>query len=379
MHADPFINAKIGRNDPCWCGSGEKYKRCHLGREQLTPANPWQTAKEIQKARSLRMCLHPEATTSQCGTEIVRAHSVQESVLRMIATDGHVYAWNHHAAAMLKNNGSTSLARVGVNQASTFTGMCGPHDDEAFAPVEKRVFSATPEQCFLLAYRAICREVFVRRARPAVADVIRTLDRGRTLRAQLEIQAVASAFAHGSQLGSDDLDWHKIQYDKALTERNFGELKYLVIWLKDVPDVMCSGLTYPEFDFDGNELQRLDSPQRLDLLTFSSIGGGNRGALVFSWLGNSNTACLRLVDSLLRMPQALIPHAFVRFVFGFCENVFIAPRWWESLSQEDREGLRQRMQTEASFDQAPSPTSLADDRRRVVNWQIESIVRGFDA
>jgi len=21
---------KIGRNDPCWCGSGTKYKRCHL-------------------------------------------------------------------------------------------------------------------------------------------------------------------------------------------------------------------------------------------------------------------------------------------------------------------------------------------------------------
>jgi uncharacterized protein YecA (UPF0149 family) len=20
---------KIGRNDPCWCGSGRKYKRCH--------------------------------------------------------------------------------------------------------------------------------------------------------------------------------------------------------------------------------------------------------------------------------------------------------------------------------------------------------------
>ena len=24
---------KIGRNDPCWCGSGKKYKKCHLGRD----------------------------------------------------------------------------------------------------------------------------------------------------------------------------------------------------------------------------------------------------------------------------------------------------------------------------------------------------------
>ncbi len=26
----------VGRNDPCWCGSGKKYKKCHLGEE--TPA-----------------------------------------------------------------------------------------------------------------------------------------------------------------------------------------------------------------------------------------------------------------------------------------------------------------------------------------------------
>ena len=25
---------KIGRNDPCPCGSGKKFKKCHLGREE---------------------------------------------------------------------------------------------------------------------------------------------------------------------------------------------------------------------------------------------------------------------------------------------------------------------------------------------------------
>lgn len=25
--------AKIGRNDPCHCGSGRKYKHCHMGQE----------------------------------------------------------------------------------------------------------------------------------------------------------------------------------------------------------------------------------------------------------------------------------------------------------------------------------------------------------
>ncbi|MEX1367894.1 MAG: SEC-C metal-binding domain-containing protein [Nannocystaceae bacterium] len=27
----PFVKtARPGRNDPCWCGSGTKYKKCHL-------------------------------------------------------------------------------------------------------------------------------------------------------------------------------------------------------------------------------------------------------------------------------------------------------------------------------------------------------------
>ncbi|MBI3925367.1 MAG: SEC-C domain-containing protein [Armatimonadetes bacterium] len=27
------IRPKLGRNEPCWCGSGKKYKNCHLGKD----------------------------------------------------------------------------------------------------------------------------------------------------------------------------------------------------------------------------------------------------------------------------------------------------------------------------------------------------------
>jgi methionyl aminopeptidase len=30
----------IGRNDPCWCGSGRKYKKCHLRSDQARGENP---------------------------------------------------------------------------------------------------------------------------------------------------------------------------------------------------------------------------------------------------------------------------------------------------------------------------------------------------
>lgn len=42
----------VGRNEPCWCGSGRKYKKCHLGKEQLSLPERvgWLYFKAVQHA-----------------------------------------------------------------------------------------------------------------------------------------------------------------------------------------------------------------------------------------------------------------------------------------------------------------------------------------
>ena len=32
---------KLGRNDPCWFGSEQKFKRCYLNRESHEPVARW--------------------------------------------------------------------------------------------------------------------------------------------------------------------------------------------------------------------------------------------------------------------------------------------------------------------------------------------------
>jgi preprotein translocase subunit SecA len=32
--ADDRSQRSLGRNDPCWCGSGKKYKHCHMRQDQ---------------------------------------------------------------------------------------------------------------------------------------------------------------------------------------------------------------------------------------------------------------------------------------------------------------------------------------------------------
>ncbi len=45
----PVERNDVGRNDPCWCGSGRKYKRCHLGRVDLAPQDraTWLYSKAV--------------------------------------------------------------------------------------------------------------------------------------------------------------------------------------------------------------------------------------------------------------------------------------------------------------------------------------------
>ncbi len=55
--ANIIFNIMIERNDPCWCGSGKKYKKCHLSIDEEKRAPPKKgvparmSAKERQKCR----------------------------------------------------------------------------------------------------------------------------------------------------------------------------------------------------------------------------------------------------------------------------------------------------------------------------------------
>ena len=52
--------SKIGRNDPCWCGSGVKYKKCHLDFDRkLSGYRSMQMLKASGKAPK---------STSRCST-----------------------------------------------------------------------------------------------------------------------------------------------------------------------------------------------------------------------------------------------------------------------------------------------------------------------
>ena len=331
-------------------------------------------SRRFRGAFSKKMCLAPPSWTNECDCQIVQAHTVSKSgSLRRIARKGHVYSLKLELGT---KNRSDRLSRFtpklkGINHASTFSGFCARHDDLIFSPLEKQEFKGTSEQCFLLGYRALARELYTKRAAVENIGLIRELDKGLSLEEQIRFQSEHQAMNLGFLTGYRDLMASKADFDSILEKGTFKSVRGYVIEFVSPPFLMCSGSVLPEQDFDGGILQDLGRLSKTpDLLTFSSFFGGESGVVVFSWLSSSDPACEAFVSSLHAIPDKYLTDSLLRFFFEHCENIHISPDWWENTQESNRRALIERFAISASPHEKRQQGVLMDDGVHFDPWHV---------
>ncbi|MDZ4018433.1 SEC-C metal-binding domain-containing protein [Pseudomonas sichuanensis] len=317
----------IGRNDPCWCHSGKKYKKCHLDRDKKLPIDRADLEKHGKQRE--KICLASELQDGLCSGSIINAHTISKSgSLKAISEGGHVMGTKPSFAQLIKSNGKLTLSKVGINQASTFTGFCSYHDKELFSPLEDSPITLSDEQLFLLAYRSLSRELYAKQETTKTAEFLRQSDRGQNIVGQIFIQNNANAYGFGIDLALKELRSIKAQMDEMLINRDFSSMNHCVIELASLPKVLVSASTQPEFDFNGNRLQSFGDPhQMMSHIIFNSISYDERGCFVFSWLDDSGDICSKFIDSLINIGEQDISNALVRFCYSFAENTWASPAW----------------------------------------------------
>ena len=358
------------RNKPCPCGSGQKYKNCHLNRstEPRKPLNDLLT--EFRGAKSHKICLHPDSSTTACSEKIIGAHSIQRKrLLERIARDGKVYGSSSDLIDIEKGEGRVQFKLSHIKSASTFNGFCGKHDAEVFLPIETRPLTFSPEQCFLLGYRAMCLELH---SKMGVARILKTmshLDAGMPLEMQIAFQKEFASRSKFTMQGLEDVQYCKRELDIALRARDYSRIDYYVVEFDSLPEVMCSGAKTPTVDIAGQAIQSLElSNANVDSITLNIVATEHGGAAVFTWLKKQGvSAAEKFVQSLVRLPDGAKAQAIVRVALTI-ENSFFSPEWWEGLSSESRERLGDRLQQAADV-YRPFPSQV-DDRHRDVNWNI---------
>jgi hypothetical protein len=327
-HAEP------GRNDPCWCGSDKKYKKCHLYRAELARPTRGQLHQAVRGHWDVKTCLHPNAAPGICG-RIIDAHTVQRSgaLREIIDTKNKVRTFYQIRP---DESGRITPRTVGWRQASTFTGFCSVHD-AVFEPVERQVFTRTPEQCFLLSYRSICFEMYQKsgseRSNPAIAELI---DRGLPPEAQQLAQEILGVMQLGVQKGREDAAAVKEFMDRQLLSGDYRGWRWLILEFTGPLSITTCGAISPNVGLSGEQLQMLhDLNSDVEWLTVNVVPTELGGALVLGHIASA-TAPTRFVDELNALSDDRLLEILPQFVFAYIENCYFSASWWASLSSEQQ-------------------------------------------
>jgi len=330
--------AKFRRNDPCWCGSGEKYKNCHLRRSDESPLPFEAIASQARSAAAFRTCLHPGAGSQTCG-KVISAHTLQRSrVLSAIADrENHVLTFYPPEP---KPDGGLNLHRRGWRQSSTFTAFCNKHDTQAFAPLEAVPFTGTQEQIFLIAYRAICWELHQkRRATLASPAVRRLIDRGQPEFVQQRIQSVLGVQEAGFSKGLSELSELKEKMDAALVSGDYAGFDTLELTLEGQLGIASTGAITPNQTISGKHIQTLhDDSKPMQWLAFGVDIRDNRPVFLFFW-HKQHEATRTYVEEILALDPKARATFLTQFVFAHCENTYFSNTWWNALSNAEQRHL----------------------------------------
>ena len=345
--ADLRPQKTMQRNDPCWCGSGKKWKKCHRDRESQQPVELGERLSRLYREFQKGYCSHPQARTEDCGHRIIRAHTVQlRGGLAAIAENGHVISAKTGSQDLFRNHGVFEPREVGVRSASTFMGFCDTHDNSMFRPVETQTVRLALESCFLLGFRAISYELFSKRAALRSVNMTRDLDRGKPFWHQCEFQQRLHMHEEGTKRGVADCERWKKQYDTIYIEKRFKEYRCVGVTYSSVLPVVGCGAFIPESDFGGNPLQivsRSDAPHEHVGINLAVLNG--RTVLVIGWTEGHEGPAQLFGRSFGDVPDEEKANVAIQLATEHIENIYMKPSWWRALPDAVRNTLITRMRS----------------------------------
>lgn len=359
------LDNKLGRNDPCWCGSGRKYKRCHMFRDSEERLPLEAIRSKADQASSFRTCLHPNASPEECGN-LISAHTLQRSrVLKsIIGNDNHLMSFY---PVHLDSKGKLIASRRGWKRAATFEAFCEFHDNDTFTELEKKPFQATPLQIFLVAYRAICWEYYQKVRATRAAPVFRDLvDRGVGTQFQQSAQSILKAQREGFEQGKADLVIVKCAMEDSLLSSEFSVYRMFEVLIDGPTSVVATGAITPNRTISGRSLQVLhDASKPTEWLSFG-VDVSERGtSIVFLWSRNEQSPNTYM-DEVLNLTDSELLAFVPQFFFAHCENTYFSESWWNSIVKKDRDFLSDLMSISNPYYYTP-PYNL---ERRTTEWGL---------
>jgi hypothetical protein len=358
---------KMGRNEPCWCGSGKKWKKCHRDRHLQPEVPKSKLSNDLWHNQKNGTCLHPDAP-SNCSRKIINAHTIQRAGgLSAIAENGHVISGIRGCLNIHKNNGEIVPESLGINNASTFMGFCETHDNELFEPIEGNGFTLNHEAAFLLSFRAISYEYLMKLNAIRAVEFHRERDRGKDFEAQVDHQQLLHFHREGLIKGTQDLELWKSEYDRMYIARDYVSMPHYAVKFDGILPFVSSGGFHPEVDFSGCQLQIITQRNvAMEHVCINVSVFGESSFLVLGWHGIPDGPAVKFVKSFKSIENKKKANSCLIMAVEQLENTHFNPVWWNSLNESDKRYLIKRIQPPISRMNSVRPPSTYQNLKQII-------------
>lgn len=358
---------KISRNEPCWCGSGQKYKKCHLNRSIEEAYSINRLIAELKSKTFHKECMHPDASNGSCSSKIIDAHTIQKKgPLKSIADESnHVYCFR------TDQNGKDVVLKLGWQKASTFKGFCAKHDKAMFSPIEDELYRGSKSQNFIAGYRAVALEYFKKisslKGLPFMSQYV---DRGMPVETQVEFQRNLNSMKQGFFKGIDDFKETLSTYEKSHKSQAYDDFESLTVYFTGDLDIAVSGCFSPDFTTSGKRIQTLASGVKfVENIAVNTLNTKDGYALVFSW-PKSFTKCAEFVESLMSINHSDLPSKLVELIFSYIENVYFSMSWLNGLENNKKILIESMARRSIQYGE---PVEFSN--YKYTNWKVDRVVR----
>lgn len=338
---------KIGRNDPCPCGSRKKYKKCCLGKtseeiEEKKQENEFmeRSAKKLKavyrkanKDKRVKHCIHPKQT--ECSERIIKAHSIQNNkILKNISTDGKlITVVNRDIADCFQPFNVQGRALTSI-----FTGFCSYHDKTLFQPIEDQDFQGTVEQIFLHIYRAFAFQYHRKIEELKMQQIIMNEISGE--------HSGPNELMTGIEYAIKDFLDDKQIFDKAILDEDFDCLTSF-LWEFDGPLYFAASVFFtPIYGMDHKKMADLTDPTvKASHIYFSVFPEKGRSYAIIAWLNEDSERLKSFETGLSEIPIINRKRFLNRIIAESTENLAINPECWEQWNPQEKHAFEEFYQS----------------------------------
>ena len=349
------------RNKPCWCGSGKKYKKCHLEsdnqKKENYPGTDTDTDTDSRNKKDqfisaigtfankygIDKCRAEDAGLGACSGRIRKAHPVsRDSGLNEISRSGKIIKYDFDSIDS-ENEDDEFIVEVKEETTeveSIFYGFCQKHDRSLFSCFGNEDFTGRPDQCLAIACRNISRALILQEAGIHIKDMYHKLDMisPKNQENQEDYDSFINDFIPANENQKKNLKNMRDRLFQSLIKKEYGIIQSLIIKFDALLPYLVTDYWSPDIDFYGQEMHHMCEANPEKIL-MSSFVDKNCSYICMSWLDINDAPGKVIAEQIKNFSSDQQSEIIMSLAMINTVSVVFNPDWFKSLNSDQRKIL----------------------------------------